>query len=159
MKLSRSGFALTLLVLSPLAHGEGLDPETRFTAPDAATVRDAQTGLEWTRQDNGAPIDGLKAKAWCEAKGAGWRLPEGRELVEIKDKSGVLKTDCPFPPCEVSPLFRLSGVDYWSSTLLPDDPTKAYVVSLTIPVRDEKALTESAKYLRALCVRDPRKSP
>ena len=51
------------------------------------TVRDAATGLMWTKADNGSPLSWQAALAWAQARNAAnhlghadWRLPNAKEL-------------------------------------------------------------------------------
>lgn len=113
-------------------------------------LRQPATGLEWTQADNGSDINWRNAKRYCEGKGGGWRLPDKDELYAIYDQSGALTTPCNGQTCEVSPLFRLSGLGYWSGTA--EGSSEAWYVFLDDGHRYPYTVSYAGN-LRALCVR------
>jgi len=110
-------------------------------------LRDSQTGLIWTRVDNGRDINWNAAKSYCEAKGE--RLPSFDELANIGKRVGSETTICGIHRCKVSPKFRLTGAYIWSGTKI--DSTQARFIDF----RDGASDTGSvgiAYFNRALCV-------
>jgi hypothetical protein len=94
-------------------------PSPRFTALDAAVVRDARTGLEWTRRDHAEPLHWTAADQHCRALVAGerrgWRLPEVQELEALYDPG--IATPCGGrSPCHLDPAIRLASPYVWSGT-------------------------------------------
>lgn len=80
---------------------------------DGDTIRDATTGLQWTRGNVGD-----KALSWAEAQKAcaaltlnghkDWRLPTLQELVAIADYGRT-------SPC-MDPVFKCDSAWYWTET-------------------------------------------
>jgi hypothetical protein len=54
-------------------------------------LKDARTGLEWTRAENGRDIDWDGANAYCSAKKDGWRVPDRQEISAIDAEDGNVK--------------------------------------------------------------------
>jgi hypothetical protein len=65
--------------------------ESRFIAYDNGTVLDTSTNLMWEANDNGADINWVNAKFYCENyRGGGytdWRMPTQDELAGLYDGS------------------------------------------------------------------------
>jgi hypothetical protein len=56
------------------------ETDGRFVAYSDGTVKDTKTGLVWASRDNGKDIAWQEAKAYCESRGNGWRMPTLEEL-------------------------------------------------------------------------------
>jgi len=99
---SRSGLAASRLVL------------------EGSTVRDTKTGLVWQQTASSTKRDFAGAQAYCSGLGAGWRLPNIRELISIVDDTHLPDFD-QMPA--IDPLFLPSSTDhdfdFWSSTPTP----------------------------------------
>jgi hypothetical protein len=123
---------------------------------DAAVLKQACTGLLWTRSDNGRDVTWSEAQSWCRRQGAGWSLPT---LQQLKSLLGV-KTpsiDCggegKWERCNVSDRFRLSQFTFWSS-----EPARQVDGRLLILRTGDPASNMSpgmSQGFRALCVRQP----
>lgn len=70
----------------------------RFIANTNGTVLDKKTNLMWAAKDNGADIDWINAKLYCENyRGGGytdWRMPTQNELAELLDKRKSRPAEC-----------------------------------------------------------------
>lgn len=96
-----------------------------FVDNDDGTVTDNATGLTWTQDDSGEPMDWETALAYAEDSTAAgfddWRLPNIKELQSIADYSGVLPAVD--PTFDVTGIVNEAGNDdfpyYWSSTSNP----------------------------------------
>src|SRR5689334_13328553 len=100
--------AATLLSAATCTSPAGRD--ARFVVVGDAVVRDAQTGLEWTRRDDGAGLDWNAADAYCRGLslgGAGWRLPDIDELHALY--GGTARTPCGDMTCAIDPVFTLGS--------------------------------------------------
>ena len=119
-------------------------------------LRDRGTGLDWTQVDNGADIEWSDARAWCAARGPGWRLATSDELGALYEPAGGRSVSCgtydgqPMT-CYVSPLFRLSGPTPW--TLSEGEP-RPLIFGLS-PRRKGPGPIDGVDGARALCVREP----
>jgi len=127
----------------------------RFVARDAAVVRDAETGLDWTRRDDGAGLDWHKAEAYCESlsiDGArGWRLPAIEELRRLYGAS--TKIPCGDAMCAIDPAFTLSSPYVWTSSA-PQGPNARTYLDFKFGTQLTPTLTP--QLLRSiLCVRQP----
>ncbi|GIX38064.1 MAG: hypothetical protein KatS3mg127_1303 [Silanimonas sp.] len=109
-------------------------------------LRDTRTGLLWTRSDNDSWVDWHQANAFCEAKGM--RLPSIDELAAIYNRPGAGSTRCAQFNCRVSPLFRLTGVRYWSGTL----EGSADALDFHLEFGESGTMPLSNNNNRALCV-------
>lgn len=83
-------------------------------------ILDNDTGLEWTKQDNGKDIDWKSAKEYCADRSGGWRLPTVLELDKIIDKNeGSNRCQEKYgqgpTKCRVSVLFMLTSAGFWTS--------------------------------------------
>jgi hypothetical protein len=132
------------------------NPESRFVVSKVGTIRDLQTGIEWSQSDNGAEIKVGDAINYCRSKGSDWRLPSVAELMEIYVPT--LKTSCGRSfvlsiTCKVSAQFRLSGHTFWSN-----DSEKASARPLSVLLENGQPMrgrADRAEDQRALCVRGP----
>lgn len=130
----------------------------RFQETEPGVLRDASTGLHWTRSDNGSDIDWHDAVAHCTAlslAGGGWHLPNSRQLQHLYDASGEDRTPCGHYQgdaigCRTSPLFQLSGPFFWSTDTSGED--RATGVFMANGYR--LSYVRTARFNdRALCVR------
>jgi uncharacterized protein DUF1566 len=100
---------------SPASDGSGNE---RFVVLGAEVARDARTGLEWTRHDDGAGLDWQTAEAYCRslsiAGAVGWRLPAIEELRLLYGAPG--RIPCGAATCAVDPVFTLGSPYVWSAT-------------------------------------------
>jgi len=127
-------------------------------AAGSDTIRDAATGLDWTRADNGQDLDWKSARAHCAAKKSGWRLPTAEELEALYGTAAKAgdSAACGKDVCHVSPLFTLSGSWFWSSTHAgneKDDGRDLFFGVLLVNGKRTADLAEFAYGSRALCVR------
>lgn len=152
--LSRASLLTLLLGLTSIT-GAQPSPE-RYAAQGQDVVRDTVTGKEWTRSDNGKGLNWHAAVSWCEARGEGWRLPHLHEFGEIYDRSKTLKTKCDFAECNVSPLFRLTALEFWTATTREGPPPEATVINLVLAASVPESQDAAGLRTRALCVKgDP----
>jgi Protein of unknown function (DUF1566)/EGF-like domain/Human growth factor-like EGF len=80
----------------------------RYTVNQASnTITDTRTGLEWQR-DVGDFASWNAAKAYCAAKGNGFRLPTIKELLTLVDPTR--------PNPQIDPLFGPWSNRFWSGT-------------------------------------------
>jgi hypothetical protein len=149
--LSRAGLLILVLGTTPIIAGQ--PSAERFVAQGQDVVLDTVSGKEWTRSDNGKGSNWHVAVSWCAARGEGWRLPHLHEFGEIYDRSKTQKTKCDFAQCNVSPLFRLSAVEFWTATTHEGPPAEATVINLvlgaSVPAKQDAAGVRT----RALCVK------
>lgn len=95
-----------------LGASKSARPSFVMDAGSGVLLQPAQR-LLWTQSDNGDSINWHDAKAYCAAKGTGWRLPT---LMELTRLMGEEVSPCgEHFLCEVSPLFRLTDWWFWSS--------------------------------------------
>jgi polyisoprenoid-binding protein YceI len=148
-----------LLSGQPLVTASAADSsDLRWISLDEASLKDTQTGLEWTRSDNGHDIDWHQAKQFCDGHGKQWRLPTAQELISLYDARRTVGATCGKSHCRVSGLFNLTGDWFWSSDPVGKDGSDgnelAWGVLLVTGAR-----TPSVQGLpdgsRALCVRAP----
>jgi hypothetical protein len=118
---------------------------------DGGVVRQACTGLLWTRSDNGSDVNWSQAQSYCRGLGGGWSLPTVAQLQSLynEDLPGV---PCGNSTCKVSDQFRLSYWWFWSSE--PDGSSEAWLVNLNYGHR-YSPLVGRSNGTRALCVRRP----
>ena len=129
----------------------------QMTDLGGGVLRQAGSGLQWARQDNGGDIGWAGARAYCKGMGTaggGWRLPKVEELRSIVD-SNVEFRMAGKAPVRVSPLFSLSDQCAWSSNaeIAGNFVVSATRVALMSGVA-AKAAPGITSGLRALCVRD-----
>jgi hypothetical protein len=112
-------------------------------------VVDQETGLMWTRKDNGEDINWHEANEYAKKLRLGgysdWRLPTIKELEKLYEpkEGGRYKIRKPF---------RLTGWWVWSSTMEGSD--SAWIFVFVSGERNHYPLAHSLD-LRALCVRGP----
>jgi hypothetical protein len=143
-----------LVFASPLDTSTGA---SRWTELESGVLKDGRTGLEWTRDDNGGDIDWNEAKAYCDGRGKGWRLPSLRELKTIFDPAepGVR---CAEMHCKVSSQFKLTGAWFWSTTQVGADSTDGDELAwgiLMVNGAQTQAVRDASYGSRTLCVRQP----
>jgi hypothetical protein len=147
-------FPSNYLFASPLG---ALTGASRWTDLGSAVLKDAMTGLEWTRDDNGSDIDWSDAKAYCDGRSKGWRLPSLKELKAIFDQaeSGAR---CDQALCKVSSRFNLTGTWFWSATQVGADSTDGNELAwgvLLVNGAQTQAVRNASYGSRTLCVREP----
>lgn len=103
-------------------------------------------GLLWTQSDNGSEINLDDARAYCAAKGGGWRLPTTAELGSLL---GNQTASCGTAICKVSPHFDLTYWNFWSSDTYGQYGTSVDLVSGAGGINDAYWFKSS----RALCVK------
>lgn len=127
-------------------------PGPRFVALGDAVVRDARTGLEWTRHDDGVGRDWYGAEAYCQALSiddAGrWRLPGSEELQGLYGASP--RTACGDAMCAIDPAFSLSSPYVWTATA--HGPTARTYVDFQYGTQLSPTITPRL-LRRVLCVR------
>ena len=109
----------------PNAPGSGLPNPATYDTSVAGIVIDKVTGLVWQKAIDANSYTQPEAEAYCAAlvlEGGCWRLPTRIELVSILDETygGLDKNAFPAEP----------SAYYWSSSLLPGSPAKAWAMSL-----------------------------
>ncbi len=129
----------------------------QMTDVGGGVLRQAGSGLQWARQDNGVDIGWTGARAYCKGlgtAGGGWRLPKVEELRRIVDPNLQFRM-AGKAPVRVSPLFSLSDQCAWSSNaeIAGNFVVSATRVALMSGVA-AKAAPGTTSGLRALCVRD-----
>ena len=110
---------------------------TRFTTAFNGAVLDNNTGLVWEQAPDitgGPNLDGRRS--WAQATHhcvnrtvggtVGWRLPSVVELKSVQDPT----LGAPFVP--VSVFTGLQSSNYWSATLVAEDPTFVWSVGFLI---------------------------
>ena len=132
-----------------------LTSASRWTDLGNGVLKDGRTGLEWSRDDNGSDIDWNDAKAFCDGRSKGWRLPSLGELVAIFDQaeSGVR---CAQSRCGVSSQFNLTGAWFWSATQVGTDATDGDELAwgvLMVNGAQTQAVRDASYGSRTLCVR------
>ena len=120
-------FPLVAWVCLPIAGAMGAAPVGQYTISQD-TVRDNRTGLLWQRTVPSSGYAWDPAKTTCAGLNlggfaTGWRLPTYKELLSIVDRRAtnpmIDRTAFPCTP----------GDSFWSSTVHPNNPTFAWVVS------------------------------
>ena len=147
-----------LLLLWLTATGCTPAPSARWQETEPGVLRDAGTGLQWTRSDNGNDIDWPGAMAHCASltlSGGGWQLPNARQLRGLYDTGEEERTPCGHYQddaiaCRASGLLNLSGPFFWSAD--SNGPDHAFGVFMTNGYR--LSYIRTARFNdRALCVR------
>jgi hypothetical protein len=126
-----TGIAIVALVLATLAatglvaHANA--PPGRYVDAGVGAVTDTKTGLTWqvatTKSDGGGIHDLSSAQSACSLLGAGWILPDIKQLETLVDESGQslpLIDQTAFPGTPNAP--------FWSKTVSIDDPNKVFVL-------------------------------
>ena len=109
---------------------EGDAPEgPRFVVLGAGVVRDARSGLEWTRHDDGVGLDWYAADAYCrslsiDAVGE-WRLPAIEELRRLY--GATTRIACGDAMCAIDPVFTLTGPYVWSASAQAGPNARTYL--------------------------------
>jgi hypothetical protein len=143
------------LCLSALAGAQTGIPAGAAGALNS-TWTDPDTGLMWTRTDNGSDLDWNEATTYCSklqlAGYSGWRLPTLEELQGISDPSVRVQTTYDFGVVAVfvKGKLKLTGWD-WSSTQ-GDKPEWAQTFGYSGENRGAFPLRFNYN-MRALCVR------
>lgn len=109
----------SLVCVAACTSGEREGPAgPRFVVRGSAVVRDAVTGLEWTRRDDGVGLDWHKAEAYCESLSvddAGrWRLPSVEELRSLY--GATTRVPCGAVTCAIDPAFALTEQYVWTAS-------------------------------------------
>jgi hypothetical protein len=134
---------------------------TRFETDGNGMVRDASTGLEWTRRDAAHALAWEAAEDHCRslelAGSRDWRLPEIDELSALYDEAAERPCGSG-PPCQLDPAIELRGPFVWSATA--SQPTRRFYVDFRFGTR-LAPLTRPGLIRRVLCVRGgaPSKDP
>ena len=119
----------------------------RFAVVGDKTIRDTQTGLLWTRRENGFAIDWYQARDYCARMDGGWRLPKAEDFAGIQaDLSRVTKA-CADSTCKSETPFHLANGWLWSDT--SNGISEAIGVNL---VTGEQQPTYRARRHRAICI-------
>jgi hypothetical protein len=110
--------------------------------------------LRWAASDNGKDIAWEDAKAYCAAKGSGWRLPS---VTELESLYGGSPRRCGRVTCRVKARLTLTGPWFWSASEVGTDEARdaedvAWGVLLVNGVRTQ-TLRPIDYGARALCVR------
>ena len=155
MRVTRSRITLTSifavsLFLSSLLTASGaksVEPPPPSVSDDV--VLDSETGLMWTRKDNGTHIDWPSAERYCEdlklEDHSDWRLPTIDELETLHDPSVEARYKIRSP-------FMLTRCCTWSSSKEGSD--RAWFFYFGIGRRSHLHLAYSYRH-GALCVRRP----
>jgi hypothetical protein len=130
----------------------------RFVVLGTAVVRDARTGLEWTRHDDGGGLDWQQADAYCRAlsidDAGGWRMPGIEELRALYGKT--TRIPCGDATCAIDPAFTLTSPYVWSATAIGSE-ARTY---LDFQYGTELSPTITPRLVRrVLCVRAPSSRP
>jgi hypothetical protein len=136
-------------------NGEG-----RWTDLGNGVLKDARTGLEWTKNDNGGDIDWNEAKSYCDGRRTGWRLPSLQELKAIFDPT-ARGARCAEALCQISSQFNLSGSWFWSATQVGRDATDGSELAwgvLMVNGAQTETVRDASYGSRTLCVRGSRSS-
>src|SRR5450631_712557 len=131
--------------------------ESRWKNLGEGVLKDARTKLEWLRNDNGDDIDWNDAKAYCDRRHSGWRLPSLQELKAIYDQRerGV---GCAQAICKVSTEFHLTGAWFWSATQVGKDSTDGIELAWGVLLANgaqTQTVREASYGSRVLCTRGP----
>lgn len=144
------GIAIQAATVEPPHLSNSMAAPSSFVAHDTTVLRDAVSGLLWTRSDNGSDINWNDAKDYC-TRLPDMRLPTLEELGSLYDPKRP-EAKCGEYNCKGPEQFQLSGPSFWSSR--SDGPFEAWVIYLTSDFRHATNRRESITR-RALCVRRP----
>ncbi len=122
----------------------------RFPTVSEGVLFDEQSGLQWTRADNGRDVNWSQAQAHCQGLGSDWSLPTGAQLRSLYDKN-LPGIPCGSYSCNVVNQFRLSSAWFWSSE--SKGFSEAWLVKLSDGFRYSTVVGNTTN--RALCVRRP----
>jgi hypothetical protein len=122
--------------------GQRFQPEP-LSAIDA--IRDAATGLVWTRQVSSGPRAWSEAKADCTALGGGYRLPGMKELLSLVDlkAAGIAIDAVAFP--------QTPRDQFWTAT--PADGSTAYAVFFGWASEGNARVVDQSMLAYVRCVR------
>jgi hypothetical protein len=132
----------------------GCTSDGRFVAVGDTVVRDARTGLEWTRRDDGGGgLEWHAADAYCRSlpvdAGRSWRLPAIEELRGLY--GGPASTPCGDETCAIDPAFTLKSPYVWTASAPFGPNARTY---LDFRFGTELTPSLSPRLLRSvLCVR------
>ncbi len=118
-----------------------------FTDKGGGVLTHVRTGNEWSQSDNGSSIDWKEAQRHCRKRGSGWRLPNGRDLIDMMDPSQ--SAGCGNATCRVSRLFDLSASSFWTAE--QRGTTLSMVVYLNTGSAQATPVDRGSP--RALCIR------
>ncbi len=139
--------AVSLFLSSTLTAGGAKSVEPPRPSVSDDVVMDSQTGLMWTRKDNGTHIDWPSAKRYCEdlkLEGhSDWRLPTIDELEALHDPSVDARYKIRLP-------FMLTRCCPWSSNKEGSDSAWYFYFLTGYRLR---SLLVASHGKRALCVR------
>jgi hypothetical protein len=140
---------------APASPPRALTGANRWTDLGNGALKDAMTGLEWTKDDNGSDVDWNDAKAYCDGRSKGWRLPSLKELTAVFDltEPGVR---CAQAQCKISSQFKLTGTWFWSATQVGVDSTDGKELAwgvLMVNGAQTEAVRDASYGSRTLCVR------
>jgi hypothetical protein len=147
--------ATSLLCAVACTSHDGDAPASRFVVVGTAVARDTQTGLEWTRDDDGRSLDWHAADAHCRGLAIGdlrgWRLPTIEELRPLH--GAPTKIPCGDAMCAIDPTFRLTSPYVWTSSAPQGEGARTY---LDFKFGNQLTPTINPRLLRSvLCVRRP----
>jgi hypothetical protein len=162
LSASLLGCAIVLVLPTHLATAASpeVSGENRWTDIGNAVLKDGRTGLEWTKNDNGADIDWDEAKSYCDGLRSGWRLPSLHELEAIFDPTDR-GARCAEALCQVSSQFNLTGAWFWSAAQVGPDATDGSELAwgvLMVNGAQTETVRDDSYGSRTLCVRDTRSS-
>ncbi len=120
-----------------------------FTDKGGGVLTHLRTGNDWSQSDNGSSIDWKEAQRHCRKRGSGWRLPNGRDLLSIRDQSGGQSTGCGNARCPVSPLLDLSASSFWTS----EQRGRSVAMVVYLNTGSAEAIPVERGSPRALCIR------
>jgi hypothetical protein len=137
------------VVLPPSASAENF---SATCAGSADVVVDPQTGLTWTKSDNGSDIDWATATSYCQSLLLGgfndWRLASISELAALYDPN--VSAPCASWLCHARLGIALTGPNVWSATIR--DPAAVYIMDFIYGGLNGNSPTNPVQ-VRALCVR------
>ncbi len=122
-------------------------PRERYTIAADGTVFDTMTQLTWQRALDSTARGWSDAKSYCAGlvlAGAGWRLPNMKELQTLIDESATS------PAIDGSAFPDTPGEAFWTSSPLVGGPTEAWFVNFYSGVSYTNVLDNG---YRARCVR------
>jgi hypothetical protein len=155
-----------LLAFGVAARADAPPSQYGLFGPDAPAITDSFTGLIWQRgiaQDPLAQTDFAGAVARCAAyapsvpgePASGWRVPSYKELLTLVDENpheeyenGTLQPKAIDPNAFFG---TPTDVDFWSSSLLPTDSSRAFTVNFRDGISTKTTLDT---HLWVRCVHD-----
>jgi hypothetical protein len=137
----------SVLVLELASELSAARKSARYSLEGEDYIRDSETGLVWTRSDNGYDVNWHQAGQVCAQKGM--QLPSANELQALYDAS-LSGVSCGSVSCKVPGGFRLTSDWFWSAT--PNGAGEAWAVTLANGNRASLDVSYAGS-TRALCVR------